>query len=137
MVTLQGPAPGAAIYYTLDGTLPTTHSAHYTGPFQVNFSAALMANAFETNYVNNVAVSGVFTIVPLNNFFAPVLLSNGGFQVKYWAPAGQTYVLQASSDLIVWVPIGTNTPSSAPFTWVDPGAGRVGRRYYCVVPRLD
>ena len=135
-LTLQPPDTNAAIYYTLDGTLPTTNSTLYSGPFSLNSdgTVTVMANAFETNYVNSVAASGLFTIVPpLNNFFAPGFLSNGSFQVQYWAPAGQTYIFQTSTDLRNWVPLSTNTPASAPFNWVDSGATGVPLRFYRVV----
>jgi hypothetical protein len=57
-LTLQSPDTNAALYYTLDGTLPTTNSTLYTGPFELTASAVVTANAFETNYVNSVAVVG-------------------------------------------------------------------------------
>ena len=63
-LTLSPTNVGATLYYTLDGSLPTTNSIVYNGPFELFSSATVTANAFETNYVNSVAVSGVFTIVP-------------------------------------------------------------------------
>jgi hypothetical protein len=135
LLTLQPPTNNAAIYYTLDGSLPTTNSMLYSGPFNLNTSGTVMANAFDAGYVNSVAVSGSFTIVPpLNNFFAPAFLPNGSFQAEYWAPAGQTYVLQASTNLVDWISLSTNTPSSAPFNWVDPGAVSIPYRFYRVIP---
>jgi hypothetical protein len=132
-LTLQPPDANAALYYTLDGSLPTTNSMLYLGPFSLNASAVVTANAFEAGYVNSVVVSGLFTIVPpLNNFFAPALLANGSFQAQYWAPAGQTYILQASTDLLNWVPVSTNTPSAVPFGWVVPGTTNVPTRFYRV-----
>ena len=93
-----------------------------------------MANAFEAGYVNSVAVSGLFTIVPpLNNFFAPGFLANGSFQMQYWGPAGQSYVLQASGDLVNWFSLSTNVPAAAPFTLTDPGTAGVGCRFYRIV----
>jgi len=133
-LTVLPPDSNAALYYTLDGTLPTTNSILYSGPFKLNFSAVVTANAFEENYVNSVAVSGVFTIVPpLDNFFAPALLADGSFQAEFWATPGQTYVLQASTDLVHWTSLVTNTPTAAPFTWIDPGAVTEPARFYRVV----
>jgi len=133
-LTLLPPDSNAALYYTLDGTLPTTNSILYNGPFLLNFSAVVTANAFEVNYVNSVAVSGVFTIVPpLYSFLAPGFLADGSFQMEYWAPAGQTYILQTSTDLVNWTPLSTNVPTTVPFTLVDPGAATAPYRYYRVV----
>jgi hypothetical protein len=133
-LTLQPPDGIAALYYTLDGTLPTTNSTPYSGPFNLTFGATVKANAFEAGFVNSVAVSGLFTIVPpLNSFFAPGFLTNGSFQMQYWGPAGQTYVLQGSSDLVHWTPVATNTPASAPFTLVDPAAATAPYRFYRIV----
>jgi hypothetical protein len=136
-LTLQPPDANAAIYYTLDGTLPTTNSTLYSGPFSLNSDGTMtvMANAFEAGYVNSVAASGLFTVVPpLNNFFAPVFLSNGTFQMQFWAAAGQTFILQTSSNLIDWTSLSTNSPASVPFTLVDPGAAGALHRFYRIVP---
>jgi hypothetical protein len=133
-LTLQPPNTNAALYYTLDGSLPTTNSTLYHGPFLLTNSANVSANAWEPGYIDSVAVSGLFTLVPpLNNFFAPGFLANGSFEAQYWAPAGQTYILQVSADLLHWIPVSTNTPSSSPFGWVDPGSTNASVRFYRVV----
>jgi mono/diheme cytochrome c family protein len=133
-LTLQDPDANAAIYYTLDGTLPTTNSMLYSAPFNLNSSGTVTANAFETNYVNSVTVSGLFTIVPpLYSFLAPGFLANGSFQMEYWAPTGQTYILEISTDLVNWTPLSTNVPTTAPFILVDPGASESPYRFYRVV----
>jgi mono/diheme cytochrome c family protein len=133
-LTLLAPTTNAVLYYTLDGSLPTTNSTVYHGTFNLNSSATVTANAFEAGYVNSVVVSGLYTIVPpLNNFFAPEILANGSFQAQYWAPAGQTYILQTSADLLNWVPVSTNAPASTPFIWVDTRATNASVRFYRVV----
>ncbi len=133
-LTLLPPDANAAIYYTLDGSLPTTNSILYSGPFDLGLSAVVTANAFETNYVNSVAVSGVFTVVPpLYSFMTPSVLTDGTFEMEYWAPANQTYILETSTDLINWTPLSTNMPTATPFTLADPGAATAPYRYYRVV----
>ena len=133
-VALQPPDPNAALYYTLDGSLPTTNSLYYTGPFLLTSSAVVTANAFEANYVNSVAAAGTFTIVPpLYTLFGPGFLANGSFQMQYWAPTGQTYILQSSTNLVHWTPVSTNVPAFAPFTLVDPALAPSPYRFYRVV----
>jgi hypothetical protein len=133
-LTLLPPDADAALYYTLDGSVPTTNSIFYSGPFNLTASATVTANAFQANYVNSVAVSGIFTIVPpLYSFMVPSVLADGSFQMEYWAPAGQTYILQTSADLLNWTPVSTNMPTTAPFTLVDPGAVDAPYRYYRVI----
>jgi len=97
-------------------------------------SAVVTANAFETNYVNSVAASGTFTIVPtLYSLFDAGFQADGSFQVRYWAPAGQTYIFQTSTDLLNWTPLSTNVPTSVPFTLIDATADGAGDRFYRVV----
>ncbi|HEY3861831.1 MAG TPA: chitobiase/beta-hexosaminidase C-terminal domain-containing protein [Verrucomicrobiae bacterium] len=132
-LTLQPPDANAVLYYTLDGTLPTTNSIKYRGPFGLSSSGPVTANAFEPGYVNSVAVSGLFTIVPpLDNLFAPGF-AGGGFQMQFWAPAGQTYILQGSSDLMNWTSLSTNAPSAVPFSFSDSGASNFPSRFYRVI----
>ncbi|MEI9863867.1 MAG: chitobiase/beta-hexosaminidase C-terminal domain-containing protein [Limisphaerales bacterium] len=64
-VSLQSPDPDAAIYYTLDGSLPTTNSFLYTEPFTLTNSVTVSASAFETNFNNSVAVNALFFIQPI------------------------------------------------------------------------
>ena len=131
-VTLQPPDTNAVLYYTLDGSLPTTNSLQYTSSFILTSNALVSANAFESGFINSVATRAQFTVLTNLLFSAPAY-TGGTFQVQFSAPTGNTYVLQASTDLVHWVPVETNVPSSSPFTWVDPGASNYPVRFYRVL----
>jgi hypothetical protein len=63
-VTLRPPDPNAAIYYTLDGTLPATNSFRYTGAFNLAGNATISARAYETGFQPSVAATALFLLPP-------------------------------------------------------------------------
>jgi Chitobiase/beta-hexosaminidase C-terminal domain/Legume lectin domain/Fn3 associated len=56
--------PGSTIYYTTNGSTPTTSSAVYTGPVNISSTATLKAIATAPNLTNSAVASGLYTIVP-------------------------------------------------------------------------
>jgi hypothetical protein len=54
-VVITCPTPGAAIYYTLDGSLPTTNSTLYTGTFHLANAGVVRACAFLSGWLPSVA----------------------------------------------------------------------------------
>ncbi len=60
MVTLSNAAPGATLYYTLDGSPPTTNSIRYTGPFVITNSLCVKARAFQAGAVNSPLAAATF-----------------------------------------------------------------------------
>jgi len=54
-VTITDATPGAVIYYTLDGTLPTQKSMLYTGPFELASAGAIRSVAFTNGWLPSVA----------------------------------------------------------------------------------
>ncbi len=132
-VSILPPTNGASIYFTLDGSLPTTNSQLYTGPFTLTNNATVSANAWETGYVDSVAPSAQFTILPGLFFLSPGGFTNGVFQMAFAGPVGSNYVLQVSADLMNWTPVSTNTPGATPFVLSDPGAPSGSARFYRVV----
>ena len=75
------------------------------------------------------------TINPLNNPFVVVLstviYTNGSFSMTLTGQGSQAYVIEASTDLINWTPVVTNTTSSGgTFRFTDSNAISFPYRYY-------
>jgi len=61
-ITLSSATPGSTIYYTLNGTNPTSASKLYQGPFVLAKSATLKAKALKSGFTNSAIASAKFTI---------------------------------------------------------------------------
>jgi uncharacterized repeat protein (TIGR03806 family) len=131
-VTAEEAATNDILYYTLDGSLPTTNSSLYTGPILLTNSATVSINAWAPGYVNSVVGAAQYTILPGIYFTSPGGFTNGMFQMSFTGPVGSNYVLQVSADLLQWTSISTNTPATAPFVLSDP-SGPGAARFYRVL----
>ncbi len=88
LVTITAGA-GAKIYYTLDGSTPTTASAVYTQPFPLQISATVKAIAVLAGDIPSAVASATFTLastiaVPFGAGFSsalPALQLNGSAQI--------------------------------------------------------
>jgi len=61
-VTITDATPGSIIYYTTNGSTPTTNSARYTGPISVTTSETLVAFAVAAGYSPSLALSAQYTM---------------------------------------------------------------------------
>jgi hypothetical protein len=134
-ITIQPPDTNALIYYTLDGTLPTSNSLSYNGPFNLTNTATVSAIAFESNLLNSIAPSALFTIVPGVRFTGTEVVSNGMFTLQVSGPPSSAYILESSTNLESWIPLVTNFPSATPFYLADPNTARMETRFYRVLQR--
>src|SRR5437762_1146031 len=70
-VTITDGTTGASIYYTLDGSQPTTTSTQYTASFKVSTTTTVKAIATATNFTTSATATSVITIqsgMPAINF---------------------------------------------------------------------
>ena len=63
-VTIPSPWPGSTIYYTTDGSTPTTSSKTYGGPISISATTTLKAIATASGLTQSNVGSGLYTIVP-------------------------------------------------------------------------
>ena len=82
-VVMSCATPGAVIYYTLDGTLPTTASLLYAGPLSLPDAAVVRARAFKDGFAPSVATVANFAGPPA---IGPAALSRSVLTNVLWAP---------------------------------------------------
>ena len=63
-VTISTTTGGASLYYTTNGTTPTTGSTPYTGPISVSSTTTVKAIGAEAGYNNSAVGAAVYTILP-------------------------------------------------------------------------
>jgi len=97
-VTLSDPTPGAVLYYTTDGSVPTRASSTYGSPITVTQATTITAFASATGYLDSSVVSGTYSTTP------------GEYQWT-WMGGPQAVGLPAVYGM-VGVPAATNTPGT-------------------------
>ncbi|HEY7492940.1 MAG TPA: chitobiase/beta-hexosaminidase C-terminal domain-containing protein, partial [Candidatus Tectomicrobia bacterium] len=70
-VTLSDVSPGVTIYYTTDGTTPTTASTPYTGPIQVTRTTTIKARAAAPGWTNSTVATATYTLKAAAPTFSP------------------------------------------------------------------
>jgi hypothetical protein len=80
-VTLSDSTSSATIYYTTNGTTPTTASTKYTSPIAVSSTTTIKAIAVASGFTNSSVASGTYTIsAPTTINFGSGFTSSAGFQ---------------------------------------------------------
>ena len=128
-VSLAAPDTNATLYYTLDGSVPTTNSFLYSAPLSLSSNVTLTANAFESGFVNSATASAAFTVQPIY-FTSGSFTTNNQFQLGLVGSVGHAYVLQASTNLVDWIPLSTNTALTNQLILLDAGASNFPSRFY-------
>ena len=110
-VTISCATSGATVYYTTDGTTPTTSSAVYSGAITVNKAMTIKAMAAKSgNYLNSSVVTASYTIKAREVVATPVINPAGG---EVEAGAGVTISCATSGATIYYTTDGTTPTTSS------------------------
>src|SRR5205823_2474396 len=71
VVTLTDSSPGATIYYTTDGSTPTTASPQYTGPIAVTRTTTVKAMAAKAGTLDSAVATATYTLQAAAPTFNP------------------------------------------------------------------
>jgi hypothetical protein len=70
-ITLASATTGSSIYYTLDGSTPTTGSSLYAGPFNIDQNRTIKSLAVKAGLTNSAVTTAVFALRPVPPTFSP------------------------------------------------------------------
>ncbi len=111
-VTLTDSNLAAAIYYTLDGSIPTVNSTPYMGAIAVNSTTTVRAIAVAPGLTVSGVVTGTYTIQAPTPTFSPL---PGSFS------SGQTVsLLDTNSAVAIYYTLDGTTPTSGSTLYTTP-----------------
>src|SRR5579872_5184199 len=113
IVTISDATAGATIYYTTNGTTPTTSSAVYTAPVTVSASETVNAIATAAGFGNSAVGSATYTITTTATpTFSPV----GG---SYGSPTVVT-ISDTTAGAVIYYTTDGSTPTTAAAIYSGP-----------------
>jgi hypothetical protein len=116
-VSIADTTAGAAIYYTTNGSTPTTGSQLYSGPFTISASATVNAIATASGFTQSAQGSASYTYspvtsgAPVSDEFTGTNLNTAVWQVN--TPVGGS-VAVSNGELVLTVPAGSNHDATIP-----------------------
>jgi VCBS repeat-containing protein len=105
-----------------DGSFIYTPASNYVGADFFNYRA-------HDGLTPGASTTVSLTVLP-DVRFDSVQMTVNGCQLQLSGPAGSNYVIFASSNLIDWSPIATNTAASGTLTYTDTSATTSAQRFY-------
>ncbi len=112
-VTLNDASPGVTIYYTTNGSTPTTTSTLYTGPFMVSAASTINAIAVGNGYSVSAVASGTYNIVASKPTFSPAPIGT-------FSGAQAIRLADASPGVTIYYTTNGTTPTTASTQYTGP-----------------
>ncbi|MFZ3265364.1 MAG: chitobiase/beta-hexosaminidase C-terminal domain-containing protein [Terriglobales bacterium] len=103
-VTITDTTPGAVIYYTTDGTTPTTKSTQYGGAITVSTNTTVEAIAVATDYSNSAVAKAIYTIVAATPVFSP--------KAGKYASAQSVTITDATTGAVIYYTTDGSIPTT-------------------------
>jgi hypothetical protein len=116
-VSMTDTTPGATIYYTTDGSAPTSGSTAYTIAFTISATTTVRAIAVASGYTQSAQGSATYTYSPVtgnspvSDEFNETSLNTAQWQVR--APVGGSATV-SNGELVITVPAGSNHDATQP-----------------------
>ncbi len=113
-VTITDAVPGATIYYTTNGTMPTSSSPIYQNPFVVSANETITAIASVTGYLQSPPASATYvsTTTPANPVFSLAAGTYSGAQTLT--------ITDTTPGAIIYYTIDGSTPTTASAVYTQP-----------------
>jgi hypothetical protein len=116
-VTIADTTAGASIYYTTNGSAPTTSSQLYSGPFTISATTTVNAIATASGFTQSAQGSASYTYTPLTSG-APVSdeFNSASLNTSVWrvsTPVGGSAAV-SNGELVLTVPAGSNHDAAVP-----------------------
>ena len=115
-VTISDNTPGATIFYTTDGTTPTTNSAVYSSPITVNSSETMEAIATASGYSESAVATAIYTINSVPVAAMPLFSAAGG---DLRSPQGVT-ISDTTPGATIYYTIDGSTPTISSTVYANP-----------------
>ena len=113
-ITITSTTTGANVYYTTDGTIPSSSSTLYSAPFDIDGPVTIKAIAIRTHYTDSGVASEDCTV----RVATPVITGTGtGFTISCATPGATIYYETSTTDLIS---VDTPTTSSTTYSTTVP-----------------
>jgi sugar lactone lactonase YvrE len=113
-VTISDATSGTTIYYTTNGTTPTTSSTVYSSPITVSASETVQAIAVKANYSNSAVGSAAYVIN------GPVATPTFSPAAGSYGPAQTVTISDATSGATIYFTTNGTTPTTSSTVYSSP-----------------